>query len=441
MTVPKRPLIVVAGVTLLFLVEALFVGTWNTTLNMVNYSLIAAIIALGVNIQWGYAGLFSVGIVGFVGLGGLAPVIISSKAHPDAFAAGGWQIIGAMALGAAAIVAAIVVYGRTAGRLRFFATLAAIVAGFLAYRAVFDPAVMRVEAINPENAGNLGGLGLDKIIGLHIGVLLSWPLGALMAAGAAWVIGKTALGLRSDYLAIATLGISEIILAVIRNEDWLARGVKNLTDIPRPVPYEVDVQQSPFWLGWAQTFGTDPITFSTILVKLCWAALFTVVLVALIWLTQRAINSPWGRMMRAIRDNETAAEAMGKNVTGRHLQVFVLGSAICGLAGAMLVTFEGQITPGAYNPLRYTFLIWVMVIVGGSGNNWGSVVGAFLMWYVWIKAEAFGPDLMGWATSYMADGPLKSHLTEVAVHARLLALGLILLLVLRFSPRGLLPER
>jgi branched-chain amino acid transport system permease protein len=167
MTLPKRQAFIIAGVILLFLIEALFVGTWNTTLNMVNYSLIAAIIALGVNIQWGYAGLFSVGIVGFVGLGGLAPVIISSKAQPEAFAAGGWQIIGAMALGAAAVVAAILVYGRTTGRVRFFATLAVIVAGFFAYRAVFDPAVMRVEAINPENAGNLGGLGLDSILGLH----------------------------------------------------------------------------------------------------------------------------------------------------------------------------------------------------------------------------------------------------------------------------------
>jgi branched-chain amino acid transport system permease protein len=437
----NRPLIVIGGVICLYLIEALWLGTWNTTLNMVNYSLIAAIIALGINIQWGYAGLFSVGTVGFVGLGGLAPVLTSSAPRPENFAAGGWQIIGALILGVAAVALAILVNRRTTGRVRLIATLAVLIGGFFAYRAVFDPAVLRVEAINPENAGNIGGLGLDSILGLHVGVLIAWPLGALMAAGAAWVIGRTALGLRSDYLAIATLGISEILLAAIRNEDWLARGVKNLTDIPRPVPYEVELQQGAAWQSWADLVGTDPITLSTILVKLCWAALFSAVLLALIWLTQRAINSPWGRMMRAIRDNEVAAEAMGKNVTGRHLQVFVLGSAICGLAGAMLVTFEGQITPGAYNPLRYTFLIWVMVIVGGSGNNWGSVVGAFLLWWVWIKAEAFGPDFVGWATSFMADSPLKDHLTENAVHARLLALGLILLLVLRFSPRGLLPER
>ncbi len=100
-----------------------------------------------------------------------------------------------------------------------------------------------------------------------------------------------------------------------------------------------------------------------------------------------ALKSPWGRMMRAIRDNETAARAMGKDVTRRHLQIFVLGSAVCGLAGAMLITLDGQVTPTSYFPLRFTFLIWVMVIVGGSGNNWGSVLGGMLIWYLWIKVE------------------------------------------------------
>ena len=89
----------------------------------------------------------------------------------------------------------------------------------------------------------------------------------------------------------------------------------------------------------------------------------------LLWLAQRALNSPWGRMMRAIRDNETAAEAMGKDVTARHLQVFILGSALCGIAGAMMTTLDGQLIPTSYQPLRFTFLIWVMVIVGGIGQQ------------------------------------------------------------------------
>ena len=127
--------------------------------------------------------------------------------------------------------------------------------------------------------------------------------------------------------------------------------------------------------GW-KAGGFDPITASSVTVKLSYAALFTIVLLALIWLTQAALNSPWGRMMRAIRDNEVSAEAMGKDVTARHLQVFILGSAICGLAGAMMTTLDGQLTPGAYQPLRFTFLVWVMVIVGGSGQQLGALCWA-----------------------------------------------------------------
>ena len=134
----------------------------------------------------------------------------------------------------------------------------------------------------------------------------------------------------------------------------------------------------PSWPAW-KAGGFDPVTASSLVVKLSYAGLFLVVLLILMWLSQMALNSPWGRMMRAIRDNETAAEAMGKDVTGRHLQVFILGSAVCGIAGAMMTTLDGQLTPGSYQPLRFTFLIWVMVIVGGSGNNLGSVLGGFLI--------------------------------------------------------------
>ncbi|MEL6792622.1 MAG: branched-chain amino acid ABC transporter permease, partial [Pseudomonadota bacterium] len=169
---------------------------------------------------------------------------------------------------------------------------------------------------------------------------------------------------------------------------------------------------------------------------------FAAVLIGLFWLSQRALASPWGRMMRAIRDNRDAAEAMGKDVKARHLQVFVLGSAVVGIAGAMLVTLDGQFTPGTYNPLRFTFLIWVMVIIGGSGNNWGSVLGAFVIWFVWIQAEPVGLWLMDVITSGLEEGSaLRAHLLESAAHMRMVTMGAILLLALRFSPRGLLPEK
>jgi branched-chain amino acid transport system permease protein len=343
--------------------------------------------ALGVNMQWGYAGLFNVGVMGFVALGGLAAVLVSLPPVGEAWAAGGLQVLLGLVLGAATIVGAILVWSRMPkGRLRTLAMLAILIGGFFIFRAVFDAGVAAVEAVDPASTGYLGGLGLP--------VILAWPVGGLLAAGAAWIIGKTALGLRSDYLAIATLGIAEIIIAVLKNEDWLARGVKNVTGIPRPVPYEVDLQQSESFLGLAERIGADPVTFSSITVKLSYAALFIVVLVALIWLTEKALNSPWGRMMRAIRDNETAAEAMGKDVKTRHLQVFILGSAVCGVAGAMMTTLDSQLVPGTYQPLRFTFLIWVMVIVGGSGNNWGAVLGGFLIWWLWIMVEPLGLGLM-----------------------------------------------
>jgi branched-chain amino acid transport system permease protein len=428
------------AILLFALVACLFIGTgfvqsWNTALTIFNMGLVSAIMALGVNMQWGYAGLFNVGVMGFVALGGLAAVLVSMDPVGEAWAAGGIQVLLGLVLGAATIVGAILVYSKMPpGRMRTVALIVVLIGGFFIFRAVFDAGVQQVEAINPASTGYLGGLGLP--------VILAWPVGGLLAAGVAWIIGKTALGLRSDYLAIATLGISEIIIAVLKNEDWLARGVKNVTTIPRPVPYEVDLQQSEGFLSFADRIGADPVTFSAITVKLSYAGLFIVVLLVLIWLTEKAWNSPWGRMMRAIRDNEVSASAMGKDVKARHLQIFILGSAICGLAGAMMTTLDSQLTPGTYQPLRFTFLVWVMVIVGGSGNNWGAVLGGFLIWWLWIQVEPLGLLLMQGITSGMAEGSfLREHLLDAAAHMRLLTMGMILLLVLRFSPRGLIPER
>ena len=412
-----------------------FSGSWNSALVILNMGLISAIMAIGVNIQWGFAGLFNVGIMGFTALGGLAVVLTSTPVIPEAWSSGGAGIVMALVMGAMTVVAAVMITKfMTPGKARTGVLLIVLIAGFFVYRAIFDPSVGAVEAINPALQGNIGGLGLP--------VLLAWPAGGLLAAGAAWLIGKTALGLRSDYLAIATLGIAEIILAVLKNEDWLSRGVKNVVGLPRPLPYEVDLQNDPAFVERAAGLGLDPVLASTVYVKAGYALMFTVVLLAFLWMAQMALKSPWGRMMRAIRDNETAAEAMGKDVTRRHLQIFVLGSAICGIAGAMMTTLDSQLTPGTYNPLRFTFLIWVMVIVGGSGNNFGAVLGGMLIWFFWIKVEPMGILLMELVTSGMAEGSaLKGHLLESASHMRLFTMGLILLLVLRFSPRGLIPEK
>ncbi len=411
--------------------------SWNSALLIINMGLISAIMALGVNMQWGYAGLFNVGVMGFVALGGLAVVITSEAPVAEAWAAGGPRVLAGLAFAVGVLAAAVALYKRMApGRSRALALTVLLVGGFFAYRAIFDPAVDAVESVNPAATGYLGGLGLP--------VAVAWLVGGLLAAGVAWAIGKTALGLRSDYLAIATLGISEIVIAVLKNEEWLARGVKNVNglDRPWPVPYEVDLQQSAEFVDWATGWGLDPVITSSIVVKIAFAGLFVIVLAVLMWMSQAALNSPWGRMMRAIRDNEVAAEAMGKDVTRRHLQVFILGSAVIGIAGAMMTTLDGLFTPGTYQPLRYTFLVWVMVIVGGSGSNWGSVLGGFVIWFFWVQVEPLGRWLMDMLTSGMAaDSALRTHLIDSAAHMRLLTMGVILLLVLRFSPRGLIPEK
>lgn len=429
-----RNILYFVGIAALIIITGM-VQSWNSALLILNMGLISAVMALGVNLQWGFAGLFNVGVMGFVALGGLAAVLVSTDPVSEAWNAGGLRILFALAVGVGIIGATIIAYRRiTATRPRLIAMVTILGLGFFAYRALLDPAVEAVEAVNPALQGNLGGLDLP--------IILAWPVGGLFAAGAAWIIGKAALGLRSDYLAIATLGISEIIIAILKNEDWLARGVKNVIGLDRPVPKEIDLQESAEFIERASGLGLDPVTASALFVKLNYALLFSVVLIILLIMAQLSLKSPWGRMMRAIRDNETAAAAMGKNVTNRHLQIFILGSAICGIAGAMMTTLDGQLTPGSYQPLRFTFLIWVMVIVGGSGNNFGAVLGGFLIWFLWVQVEPMSQYLVTLLTAGMAEGnAVRLHMMESVAYMRLLTMGLVLLLVLRFSPRGLIPEK
>ena len=429
----NNALLFAAMAVLLMLVGAM--QSWNVALAILNMCLISAIMTLGVNIQWGYAGLFNAGVMGFTALGGLAAIVVSVAPVPAAWDAGGARAILGLLAGLATIAGGIWLWKklpvpRTA---RIWLTALLAVSGYGLMRLILDPAVDAIEAVEPAMTGFLGGFGLP--------IMFSWIVGGVFAAIVAWAIGKVALGLRSDYLAIATLGISEIIIYFLKNEDWLTRGVKNVNGLPRPVPYEIDLQEALWLHDLAAWVGIPVVDASSLIVKLNYAALFLVVLIAIFWLSERALKSPWGRMMRAIRDNEIAAGAMGKNVTGRHLQVFVLGSAVIGLAGAMLATLDGQFTPASYQPLRFTFLVWVMVIVGGSGNNLGSILGGFVIWFFWIEAEPIGLALMNFVTSGMAlDSPLRLHLLENAAHTRLMTMGLVLLLVLRFSPRGLIPE-
>ena len=441
---------VIAYFTIMALV-LLFVGlnqSWALALGIINMSLISAIMALGVNIQWGYAGLMNVGIMGFAALGGVSVVLIAQQPVTEAVDAGGIKMLIALIMGAATITAGILLNRRGINK---WLITAIVVIGYLFTRYYFSEAADIIEKVDPAITGYLGGFGLP--------IAFSWIVGGVIAAGAAWWVGKITLGLRTDYLAIATLGISEIILYVIKNEDWFVRGLKNVYGLPRPVPYEVDMQQSEWFqnfIAWihkselqllSQSDQIDKLSdyvreAAVVFVKLCYSGLFIAILVSLILLSNLALNSPWGRKVRAIRDNEVAASAMGKDIKRQHLQIFVLGSAIVGVAGALLVTYDGIFIPTAYQPLRFTFLIWVMVILGGSGNNLGSVLGAFIIWFMWIQSGPMGLWVVEMLGNNMQEGSASLEFIEDRVHyLRLVFMGTILLLIMRFSPGGLLPEK
>ena len=426
--------------------------SWNVALSIFNLCLISAVMTMGANIQWGYAGLFNAGIMGFVAIGGVSAVLISHEPVTEAWASGGFGIL--ISLSFIIIAYFLVLFVRknlsSIFLRRFFIILISLLSLFIILY-FYRPAVSSIESINPAKTGFLGGLGLP--------IIYSWLVGGLIAGVIAYFIGKITLGLRSDYLAIATLGISEIVIAILKHEDWLSRGVKNVTGLNRPVPYEVDLQQADWFVDlilWINSGKINSILDSSdqtifinqliidssgIFVKLCYAFLFTIVLLVILAFSNRALNSPWGRMMRAIRDNEDAASAIGKNIVKQHLQVFIIGSAVVGIAGAMLTTLDGQFTPGSYQPLRFTFIVWIMVIVGGSGNNLGSILGGFFVWFMWIEAEPLSIFIVQILTSGLDyDNIIRLHLIKSAPHLRLFLMGLILLLTMRFMPQGVIPE-
>ena len=427
--------------------------SWNVALSIFNMCLISAVMTMGANIQWGYAGLINFGLMGYAALGGLAAVLVSVDPVQEAWVAGGFNIIMCLFLVFVMIFAIrFVLKSFDRSKFRTYCIAAIIITGVIIIRITSEPSIEAIEAVNPATTGFLGGLGLP--------IVFSWIVGAFFAAGLAFVVGKVALGLRADYLAIATLLISEIVIAIIKHEDWLARGVKNVIGLNRPVPYEVDLQTTEWFISLVAKFNSNKLDLisniaekqallnqlviegSSVFVKLCYSGLFLIVVITLLIVTQKALYSPWGRMMRAIRDNEEAANAMGKNVVKQHLLIFILGSAIVGIAGAMLVTQDGLFTPGSYRPMRYTFLIWVMVIVGGSGNNFGAILGGFAVWFLWIEAAPISLFLINLFTAALPEThELKIHLIESVPYFRYLMMGMGLLLIMRYRPKGILPEK
>ncbi len=448
----KIETISIAVMVILFIFVG-FAQSWSLSLSILNMCIISAIMSMGINMQWGYAGIFNVGIMGFTALGGLAAVLISYSPVGEAWRVGGFGMAISLFLLISLVIIVYYINKLVQKKPQKYWIIAlVIIVGIIIINLFYKPAVSAIEGVNPAISGFLGGMGLP--------IIFSWIVGGLFAAGVAFVIGKITLGLRSDYLAIATLGISEIIISVLKHEDWLSRGVKNVIGLKRPVPYEIDLQQSEWFIFMISYLNksflitiTDiqekqnalnllVIDASGIFVKLNYAFLFSLVLLFILYLANKAQVSPWGRMMRAIRDNEISANAMGKNIVRRHLQVFVIGSAVVGISGAMLITLDGLFTPASFQPLRYTFLIWIMVIVGGSGNNLGSILGGFIVWFVWIEAAPASQFVIELFTNGLDDdNKFKLHLIKSIPYFRYLIMGSVLLLIMRYRPGGILPEK
>lgn len=290
------------------------------------YAGIYGILALGLNVQWGFTGLFNIGI-------------------------GGFFLVGAY-------TSAILTKGKT--------------------------------------TMHVGGLELPFVFGV---------LGAgLLAALLAFLIGIPTLRLRDDYLSMATIGIAETLRLVAMNEQWLTGGVWGITAIPRPMR---DIFFENYNLFYASvTVGTMIIVYI---------------------LVERSVRSPWGRVLKAIREDETVAQAVGKDVFRFKMQALVLGSFFMGVAGSLYAHFMGFISPEAFEPMNATFLVWVMLIVGGSGNSRGAVLGAFLIWAIWSGTEFIAAALPP------AFGP-RAHA------ARIMLIGLLLMVTLVWRPRGILGE-
>lgn len=424
MSMVQRSLILFAGLFLLFAGVGFVLGTANISLLLVQ-SFAYALIALGLNIQWGYGGLFNFGIMGMMMLGGAAVTFISYPVNPDFWGSDGPLMLGKALfafLAGFALVWAVRRSDRVGirGRWKTALTVIAWVVAYFVYRSQIDPAAAYIESIG---SGWVGGLGLHPVLG--------WLFGGVLAAGVAYFVGRICLGLRTDYLAIATIGISEIIRALLKNMDWLTRGTLTVTPISWPVPLPQDYQAT----------GTS-IADSFFIARLGFLAIVLVFIAVAFFLVQRAYGGPWGRMMRAIRDNYIAAGSMGKDVKSRQLEIFILGSVLMGIGGAMLVSFQQIYDPGSYQPINHTFLIWVMVIVGGAGNNWGAVFGALLIYLTWMISDPVSQFLFNglshWSTQ-IGWGEIPD-IQSRASQMRVFVLGVVITIALRYAPRGLIPE-
>ncbi|TKT75263.1 branched-chain amino acid ABC transporter permease [Aquamicrobium sp. LC103] len=415
-TMANREILLFSGLAIIIALVFAWMGSAYGMRMLVEASCYA-IIGLGLTIQWGYAGLFNVGVMGFIASAAFASLLVTFPVN-QAF----WDTEAPGMLAHAALVFAIgvaVIYGVSQShrlglprKLRTLLTLIAAAITYLWVQGLMDPATTLIE----RNGGWVGGLGLP--------VWMGWIAGGIVAGVLGWAMGRITLGLRADYMAIATLGISEIIKAFLKNADWLTRGTLTVSPLPWPVP-------TPQEIGFIAS-------------RSAYLSITAILIVVVYILLQRAWASPWGRMMRAIRDNEFASAAMGKDINRRRLEMFMIGNFIIGVGGAALVTFTSIFDPASFVPLNHTFLIWVMIIVGGAGNNLGTIFGVLLVYVIWTMSEPAALFLFQQAAVWgdrLFDWQAPADLATRALQMRVFVIGLTITLVLRFAPDGLLPEK
>jgi branched-chain amino acid transport system permease protein len=245
------------------------------------------------------------------------------------------------------------------------------------------------------------------LMGWELPIAAGW-LGAMLVSGAASaLIGFATLRLRSDYLAITTFGVAVTIHLIALNAQRLTGGPYGVAFIPRPFNEVAD----------------RPLLFNALNLALVAALAF-----ALFIASERLVRSPWGRVLRAIREDERAAASLGKSPSLYRLQAFALGGAIMGLGGALQAHFVGFIAPDNYLS-SLTFLVWTMLIIGGSGNNRGAILGGVLVWALWSAS--------GVAIGAIVPAEQQAR----AAAAKIVAVGVFLALALLLRPRGLIGER
>lgn len=246
----------------------------------------------------------------------------------------------------------------------------------------------------------------DYIDGFGLPVLVGIAGAAAITGLIAYLVAFPALKLRGGPFAIALLAIQETFFLLVKNESWLTNGVKGIRGIPRP---------------FIDLFSPQNYVYF-------YAVISIGVMILVYFAIERAVNSPWGRVLRGIREDETLTVMSGKDCTAFMRQSFVFSSIIMGVAGALYVHYTGFVSPQVFSPLMSTFLVWFMVTVGGTGNNKGVILGAFLVWAVWIGSD------------FISDMVPASMATQIGF-IRMLFVGLILTGTILTRPQGLLPQK